>query len=121
MQQAVYAEGIRQYGLARRRYKPYQCLARPPAGGPGKETSMGVRELMPARQLRAVFGVSRLAEIAGIVPGVALAAGIMLAALPLADLAGRALLSAQGIDPAGKASPVSGVLVAILIGIFGRQ
>ena len=81
---------------------------------------MGVKESMSGRLLRGGFGVSR-PELLGLVPGMLLAAGIMLAALPLADLAGRALLSAQGIDPAGRASPVSGVLVAILIGILVRQ
>lgn len=54
-------------------------------------------------------------------PGVVLSAGIMLLALPLADVVGRVILSAQGIDPAGKASPVSGVLVAIVIGIAIRN
>lgn len=51
----------------------------------------------------------------------ALAAVLMLVAMPLAELIGRGLLRAQGIDPAGKASPLSGVLVAILLGILIRN
>ncbi|MBI4473304.1 MAG: putative sulfate exporter family transporter [Acidobacteria bacterium] len=56
-----------------------------------------------------------------LIPGIALSAGIMLVSLPLADLVGRTVLSLQGIDPAGKASPISGVLVAIIIGITIRN
>src|SRR5688500_8069247 len=56
-----------------------------------------------------------------VLPGVALAAVVMLVSLPLADVLGRAVLSFQGIDPTGKASPVSGVLVAIIIGLVIRN
>lgn len=45
----------------------------------------------------------------------------MLIALPAADYAGRWILSLQNIDPAGKASPVSAVLVAIIIGLLLRN
>ncbi|HWP37399.1 MAG TPA: putative sulfate exporter family transporter [Gemmatimonadales bacterium] len=78
-------------------------------------------EPLTTRLLRGALGVGRPAELLGLMPGAALAIGIMLAALPLADFAGRALLAAQGIDPAGRASPISGVLVAILIGILVRN
>jgi len=81
---------------------------------------MGVKEPMMARLPGGAFGVS-WRGLPDLVPGVVLAAGIMLAALPLADLTGHALLAVQGIDPAGKASPVSGVLVAIVLGIVVRQ
>lgn len=67
--------------------------------------------------LRAEF----LRRIPVLFPGVALSVAIMLASLHLAGWAGRALLSLQGIDPAGKSSPVSGVLVAILVGIVIRN
>jgi uncharacterized integral membrane protein (TIGR00698 family) len=56
-----------------------------------------------------------------ILPGALLATAIMLIALPLADVFGNAILAVQGIDPAGKASPVSGVLIAIIIGIGVRN
>lgn len=74
---------------------------------------------MSAQRLaRGVFGVEAPREIVKLVPGVALAAAIMLIALPLADLLGFWVLKAQGLDPAGKASPLSAVLVAIVIGMF---
>src|SRR4051812_41238178 len=67
--------------------------------------------------------VSRPARggVAELLPGVALSAILMLAGLWIADFAGHRLLSAVGIDPAGKASPVSSVLVAILLGIAVRN
>lgn len=71
--------------------------------------------------VRVVFGVERASEIVKLVPGVALAAAVMFVALPLADLVGRWVLSLQGIDPTGKASPVSGVLMAIVIGMLLRN
>lgn len=55
------------------------------------------------------------------IPGVLLAVVVMLISLPLSDLIGRSVLALQGIDPIGKASPVSGVLVAIVIGIMIRN
>lgn len=70
------------------------------------------------RVLRGVFGVAHAGELVRLLPGVALAVAIMLAALPLADWMGAWVLRLQGIDPTGKASPISGVLVAILIGIL---
>ncbi|MCI2430131.1 putative sulfate exporter family transporter [Candidatus Acetothermia bacterium] len=74
---------------------------------------------MSAQRLaRGVFGVEAPREIVKLVPGVALAAAIMLLALPVADLMGAWILSLQGIDPTGKASPLSAVLVAILLGIL---
>lgn len=55
------------------------------------------------------------------VPGVILAALIMFVSLPLAGWAGGHLLALQGIDPAGAASPISGALVAIVLGILIRN
>ena len=52
-----------------------------------------------------------------LIPGVALAAGVMLAAHSLAALLGRGVLRLQGIDPAGKPSPISGIMVAIVLGM----
>ncbi len=51
------------------------------------------------------------------IPGVFAAAGVMLAGFTLADALGRALLHAQGL---GGTSPISGVPVAILLGLFSR-
>ncbi|HZS08233.1 MAG TPA: putative sulfate exporter family transporter [Blastocatellia bacterium] len=45
----------------------------------------------------------------------------MLAALPVADLLGQWLLRLRGVDPAGKATPISGVTVAIILGILVRN
>lgn len=70
-----------------------------------------------SRMMRGLFGVERTEELVKLLPGVGLAGAIMLVALPLADLLGAWILRVQGIDPAGKASPISGVLVAILVGI----
>ncbi len=70
------------------------------------------------RFVKAICGVEQPKEITKLLPGLALAAGIMLIALPLADLIGGWLLRLQGLDPTGRASPLSGVLMAILIGIL---
>jgi uncharacterized integral membrane protein (TIGR00698 family) len=70
---------------------------------------------------KALAGVAGPAELPRLVPGAALAVLVMLVSLPLAERAGRLLLAAQGIDPAGRASPVSGVLVAIVIGMLLRN
>jgi uncharacterized integral membrane protein (TIGR00698 family) len=56
-----------------------------------------------------------------LLPGVALAVALMIAGIWLADLAGHEVLSLAGIDPSGKASPISSVLVAILLGILVRN
>jgi uncharacterized integral membrane protein (TIGR00698 family) len=70
------------------------------------------------RVLKGAFGVEHPGELVKLLPGVALATAIMLLALPVADLMGAWILSLQGIDPTGKASPLSAVLVAILLGIL---
>lgn len=54
-------------------------------------------------------------------PGIALAAATMLLSVHLADWLGAGLLRLQGLDPAQASSPVSGVLVAILLGIVLRN
>lgn len=73
---------------------------------------------MAARLLRGLLGIDSPGEIVRLLPGLVLAAALMLVALPLADLLGAVILKLQGIDPTGKASPLSGVLVAIVIGIL---
>ena len=66
----------------------------------------------------ALFGVDRWQQVPSLFPGVLLSAALMGLAIPLADAAGRALLRLQGIDPTGKASPISGVLMAIVLGML---
>lgn len=69
------------------------------------------------RMMKGLLGIETPREIVKLLPGVALAGAIMLVALPLADLMGAWILRAQGLDPTGKASPLSAVLVAIVIGM----
>ncbi len=71
--------------------------------------------------LTGAFGVERLYDFIKLLPGVALAVGVMLMAMPVADFLGSQILLVQGIDPTGKASPLSVVLVAILLGIVGAN
>ena len=71
--------------------------------------------------MKATLGVSRLSERVKLLPGLAVAVGVMLIALPTANLIGRWLLILQGVDPAGRASPISGVPVAILLGLLIRN
>ena len=66
----------------------------------------------------ALFGVDRWQQVPSLLPGVLLSAVLMGLAIPLSDAAGRALLRLQGIDPTGKASPISGVLMAIVLGML---
>jgi len=54
-----------------------------------------------------------------LLPGVAAAVLVMLAGFWLADLVGHALLSAQGLG--GGSSPISGVPVAIVLGLLLRN
>lgn len=65
---------------------------------------------------RALLGVP-VRSVHTLLPGIAAAAAIMLVASWLSGVLGAALLGFQGIDPAGKSSPVSGIIVAILLGI----
>lgn len=58
------------------------------------------------------------ADAPALLPGLLLAVAVMLAAHAIAGLLGRAVLSLQGIDPAGKPSPISGIMVAIVLGML---
>lgn len=60
-------------------------------------------------------------RISRLLPGVLLSVAIMLVSLVLADWLGSVLLRAQGLDPATASSPISGVTVAILVGILLRN
>lgn len=50
-------------------------------------------------------------------PGLAVALAIALIAQPLAAWLGELLLSARGVDPTGRASPLSAIPVAVLLGL----
>src|SRR5262249_13195437 len=52
-----------------------------------------------------------------VVPGLALSIAVMLAAGELAKGVGAAVLRMEGLDPAGRASPISGISMAILLGL----
>lgn len=65
---------------------------------------------------KALLGV-RVGELPRLLPGFLLALGIALVAMVLADVLGAALLSAQGLDPVGRSSPVSAIPVAVIVGL----
>ena len=52
-----------------------------------------------------------------VVPGLALAVAVMLAAGEIAKWLGAAVLRMEGLDPAGRASPISGISMAIVLGL----
>lgn len=54
-----------------------------------------------------------------LIPGIAAAVGVMLAGFWLADVIGRAILAAQGLS--GGGNPVSGVPIAIVLGLLLRN
>jgi uncharacterized integral membrane protein (TIGR00698 family) len=58
-----------------------------------------------------------LLSLLRVVPGLVLAAAVMLLAGELARVLGHGLLFLEGLDPAGRASPLSGISVAILLGL----
>lgn len=74
-----------------------------------------------ARRLERSQGPSGVARLIRLLPGVVAAALIMVLALPLAGWIGGWLLRLQGVDPESASSPVSGVPVAILLGILARN
>jgi len=53
-----------------------------------------------------------------LIPGVALAFLVALLANSLAGILGDVVLRAQGVDPTGRASPVSGIAVAVVLGLI---
>jgi uncharacterized integral membrane protein (TIGR00698 family) len=56
-----------------------------------------------------------------ILPGLALAVAVMLAAGEVARRLGAGLLRLEGLDPAGRASPISGISMAILLGLLAAN
>jgi len=65
---------------------------------------------------KAILGV-RIGEVPRLLPGLALALGLALLAQAIAGRLGAALLAAQGLDPAGRGSPISAIPVAVLLGM----
>src|SRR5690606_2160635 len=74
-----------------------------------------------ARRLERSQGPSGVARLIRLLPGVVAAALIMVLALPVAGWIGGWLLRLQGVDPESASSPVSGVPIAILLGILARH
>jgi len=60
----------------------------------------------------------RLSRAVEVVPGLALSVAVMLAADAAAKRLGAVVLSLEGLDPAGRASPVSGISMAIVLGLL---
>lgn len=60
-------------------------------------------------------------SIVRLIPGVALAAAVMLVSLPLARVLGGWVLQLQGLESVGGKSPISGVTVAIVLGLLIRN
>ncbi len=71
----------------------------------------------PSRVAKAILGVP-WSDAPALLPGLFLAVAVMLAAHTAAGLLGRGVLTLQGIDPAGKPSPISGIMVAIVLGML---
>src|SRR5262245_4343855 len=60
---------------------------------------------------------ARLRTALGVIPGLAAAVAVMLAAGEAARWTGAAVLRLEGLDPAGRASPISGISMAIVLGL----
>jgi len=56
-----------------------------------------------------------------VLPGLALAIAVMLAAGEVARRVGGLVLRLEGVDPAGRASPISGISMAILLGLLAAN
>ncbi|MCS7243673.1 MAG: putative sulfate exporter family transporter [Candidatus Calescibacterium sp.] len=84
-----------------------------------KETGSVDKEIENENKfIKALFGVKNLRLLPSIIPGLALSVILMLLAIPIADGIGKFLLKIQGIDPTGKSSPISSVLIAIILGMI---
>jgi uncharacterized integral membrane protein (TIGR00698 family) len=62
-----------------------------------------------------------LETAARILPGLSVAAAVMLLAGEVAKWLGAEVLRLQGLDPAGRASPISGISMAILLGLLAAN
>jgi uncharacterized integral membrane protein (TIGR00698 family) len=63
----------------------------------------------------------RTSKVLSILPGLALAVAVMLAAGEVAHRIGALVLRLEGIDPAGRSSPISGISMAILLGLLAAN
>src|SRR5262245_4208234 len=53
-----------------------------------------------------------------VLPGLGLSVAVMLAAAEVARVLGAGILRLQGLDPAGRSSPISGISMAIVLGLL---
>lgn len=53
-----------------------------------------------------------------VLPGLALSVGVMIAAGEVARRLGGVVLSLEGLEPAGRSSPISGISMAIVLGLL---
>lgn len=60
---------------------------------------------------------SPLRRVLEIVPGLAASVAVMLAAELVAKKLGAVVLALEGLDPAGRSSPISGISMAIVLGL----
>jgi uncharacterized integral membrane protein (TIGR00698 family) len=77
--------------------------------------------IAPAAELNAferwVLG-TKLRQAPILLPGIALALLVALAANFVGDTLGAGILRLQGVDPTGKASPISGIAMAVVLGLI---
>ncbi len=66
---------------------------------------------------KAILGVP-LSRTPSLLPGVGVSLGVMLVATYTAAWLGTLVLRLQGVDPAGKGSPISAISVAVILGII---
>lgn len=72
----------------------------------------------PPRAWERILLGMRLRETPVLLPGLALALGVAFLSNILAGWAGALVLRVQGVDPAGRASPISGIAVAVVVGLL---
>ena len=56
-----------------------------------------------------------------ILPGLALSVAVMVVAGEVARRIGAVVLRLEGLDPAGRASPISGISMSILLGLLAAN
>jgi uncharacterized integral membrane protein (TIGR00698 family) len=60
-------------------------------------------------------------KVLDVLPGLALAVAVMFAAAEVARWIGAGLLRLEGVDPSGRASPISGISMAIVLGLLAAN
>lgn len=76
----------------------------------------GVLAIETTRNRRSAAAIGR--QLARILPGLGLALSVALIAQHLAVWLGGVVLSMQGLDPVGRGSPISGVSIAVILGLL---